>query len=834
VNYNARPIPGSPFHFNVESVSSGGGIVTAYGPGLSHGRIREPATFTVVIKNVGHGGLSLAVEGPSKAEIQCRDNGDGTCSASYVPYSPGLYNVSVKFQDRHIPGSPFTATISGDTNKYSQVSVGTTSDVPLKISETDISSLTASVKGPSGREEPCVLKRMPNGHLGISFTPREVGEHLVNVYRAGLHIPNSPFSIFVNEEEIGNASRVRVYGPGVEPHGGMANEVAQFTVDTRDAGYGSLSLSVEGPSKADIECHDNQDGTCLVTYRPTEPGTYLVNVKYADTPVPGSPFAVDIGGEGSGMRMMERITRQRDAVDVTHVGSQCELSLKIPNTNLMDMAATVTSPSGYTELCDIMDQGNGNYSIRFIPREVGVHTVSVKHRGIHIPGSPFQFTVGPIKEGGAHKVRASGPGLIHGVCHSPNEFSVYTREAGAGGLSIAIEGPSKAEIDFEDRKDGSCGVVYRVSEAGDYTCSIKFNDQHIPGSPYRVYVSDTLQQQRVQLGHVQSERSLQESFFTGVQEIQPEAALIGQSTAFTVHCNQVDVRNLRASVQSPSGHESEALIQQVDHNQYAIRFVPEESGPHLIHVMHRDTQQPILGSPFRVVVNEKFTADPGMVFASGEGLTHGRVNEKNNFFVNTVHAGSGALSVTIDGPSKVQLNCHEEQEGYFFTYVPTVPGEYLITIKYGGNFHIVGSPFKAIITGSNGPYSPAADPMAAQSHVIVETVDKLQVNAQQRLPTPTFASQSHADRVRCQGMALKRAFVGRENQFNVDASQAGTDILLIGLAGPLGPIDEVHVRHLGQQRFSVAYTVKDRGAHILMVKWGDEHVPGSPFMIDVP
>ena len=48
-----------------------------------------------------------------------------------------------------------------------------------------------------------------------------------------------------------------------------------------------MSLSIEGPSKADIECHDNEDGTCRVTYKPTEPGTYIINIKFADEHVPG-------------------------------------------------------------------------------------------------------------------------------------------------------------------------------------------------------------------------------------------------------------------------------------------------------------------------------------------------------------------------------------------------------------------------------------------------------------------------------------------------------------------------------------------------------------------
>ena len=46
------------------------------------------------------GGLALAVEGPSKAEIQCVDNKDGTCSVSYLPTAPGEYNIIIKFADQ--------------------------------------------------------------------------------------------------------------------------------------------------------------------------------------------------------------------------------------------------------------------------------------------------------------------------------------------------------------------------------------------------------------------------------------------------------------------------------------------------------------------------------------------------------------------------------------------------------------------------------------------------------------------------------------------------------------------------------------------------------------
>ena len=69
---------------------------------------------------------------------------------------------------------------------------------------------------------------------GISFTPRETGEHLVNVFRDGQHIANSPFRITVGESELGNAGKVKVYGKGLKE--AMANEVNEFIVDTREAG----------------------------------------------------------------------------------------------------------------------------------------------------------------------------------------------------------------------------------------------------------------------------------------------------------------------------------------------------------------------------------------------------------------------------------------------------------------------------------------------------------------------------------------------------------------------------------------------------------------------
>uniref|UniRef100_A0A8C8LUU8 Calponin-homology (CH) domain-containing protein n=1 Tax=Oncorhynchus tshawytscha TaxID=74940 RepID=A0A8C8LUU8_ONCTS len=886
IKYEGNHIPGSPLQFYVDAMNSG--LVTAHGPGLCQGSINKPVTFIVVTKNAGEGGLSLAVEGPSKAKITCKDNKDGTCTVSYLPTSPGDYKIIVKSDNKHIAGSPFTAKITGDDSiRTSQLNVGTAADLSLKITESDLSLLTANIRAPSGNEEPCLLKRLPSRYIGISFTPKEVGEHEVSVKKNGKHVTNSPFKIQVGQSDIGEASRVKAFGKGlVEAH---TFKMAEFFVDTRDAGYGGLGLSIEGPSKVDINCEVVEDGTCRVSYCPTELGNHIINIKFSDKHIPGSPFTVKVTGEG---RMKESITRKRTAPAIASVGSACGLNLKIPGNWFQmvsaqermtrtftrsshtytrkerteiskmrggetkrevrveestqaggtggaspfkdvfgeflgreslasfagipatgSMMAQVTSPGGKTEQAEIIDGGDSTYSVRFVPQEMGAHTVNVKYSGQHVPGSPFQFTVGPLGEGGSHKVRAGGTGLERGVAGAPTEFSIWTREAGAGGLSIAVEGPSKAEISFEDRKDGSCRVVYIVQDPGDYEVSIKFNNEHIPDSPFVVPIA-TLSDEACRLT---------------VTSLQEKDLKVNQEASFAVQCN--GARGVvDAKVHTPSGSAEECYITDLDSDKNAIRFIPRENGVHSIDVKFNGSHIP--GSPFNVRVGEAGQAgDPGMVTVYGPGLDGGSTGVASEFVVNTCNAGSGALSVTIDGPSKVKMDCSDCLDGYKVIYRPMAPGNYLITIKYGGPNHIVGSPFKAKVTGTrlSGGHS-----LHETSSVLVQTITKTSKVAGAYSTSFSSKLTSDASKVVCRGGGLTKALVGQKNVFNVDCSKAGTNMLLVGVHGPRTPCEKVYVKHMGNRLYNVTYTVKDKDNYTIFVKWGDDSVPGSPFKVAVP
>lgn len=178
---------------------------------------------------------------------------------------------------------------------------------------------------------------------------------------------------------------------------------------------------------------------------------------------------------------------------------------------------------------------------------------------------------------------------------------------------------------------------------------------------------------------------------------------------------------------------------------------------------------------------------------------------KTDFIVDTVNAGSGTLAVSIDGPSKVSMDCTEVEEGYKVRYTPLAPGDYYISIKYN-NHHIVGSPYKVNSKGEEenvwnwcalyactktwhtflwiplltvfilvlGDAKQVADIGGQEtSSVVVETVSKVAKDNHKGPVMPTF--KSDASKVQSKGMGLKKAYIGKQNQFTVSAQNAGKE-----------------------------------------------------------
>ena len=75
-------------------------------------------------------------------------------------------------------------------------------------------------------------------------------------------------------------------------------EVGEFTIETKNAGIGTLAIqvhSVKGAFKIAAEpVKDDDPHTLRACYDPKEAGDYIIAVRWSGTHVPGSPFNVNI------------------------------------------------------------------------------------------------------------------------------------------------------------------------------------------------------------------------------------------------------------------------------------------------------------------------------------------------------------------------------------------------------------------------------------------------------------------------------------------------------------------------------------------------------------
>lgn len=95
--------------------------ITVHGAGLVSGQAQTANTFTIFVQGGSIGNLSVAFEGPSKPEINFKDNKDGSVDVSYTPRVPGDYKIHLNYDSKGIKGSPFFLKISGEETATKKV-----------------------------------------------------------------------------------------------------------------------------------------------------------------------------------------------------------------------------------------------------------------------------------------------------------------------------------------------------------------------------------------------------------------------------------------------------------------------------------------------------------------------------------------------------------------------------------------------------------------------------------------------------------------------------------------------------------------------------------------
>lgn len=125
------------------------------------------------------------------------------------------------------------------------------------------------------------------------------------------------------------------------------------------------------------------------------------------------------------------------AEEVTHplsaeVAHKPVTGVSLAAIDVKEVTAEVASPSGSTLAAQLEAVGNDTFTVRFVPTEIGLHHISVKYRGVDVPGSPFPFTIGQMGEGGASKVKAGGSGLEGAQAGEPGTLATGDALSRAG------------------------------------------------------------------------------------------------------------------------------------------------------------------------------------------------------------------------------------------------------------------------------------------------------------------------------------------------------------------------------------------------------------------
>lgn len=139
------------------------------------------------------------------------------------------------------------------------------------------------------------------------------------------------------------------------------------------------------------------------------------------------------------------------------------------------------------------DNKDDSVEVTYVPKVGGDYKIHVSYEDKPVKGSPFFLKVKGNAENTkklVERITCTGEALKQGKVGTVNEVLVDCKDAGiTGGLAIAMEGPSKPEVSFEDNKDGTLKVKYRPQKAGDYRLHLKFGDFAVPGSPFNIVAS---------------------------------------------------------------------------------------------------------------------------------------------------------------------------------------------------------------------------------------------------------------------------------------------------------------------------------------------------------
>lgn len=678
INYDGRPVKGSPFIQEILELEK----PSATGDGLYRGVPNKPATFTVDPRGFP-GQVYVAVDGPSRpVKSELEPQPDGTIKATYHPTERGPHTIDVKLDGKPIDGSPYkplivdpvNVRVSGGWRPYLDdkgvipLRVNKEKHLPFDVTEAGPGELTAEVQGPNGKI-PVAIDARNDGKHSVIFTPREEGKHHIHVNWGGYPLSNSPYLGYATHEpELDQPDFARVlHVPVAYPdryHSprssvvGSAEDPPASIVLSEPENYKPTHAYYQPNQPETVYYQPNQPSTRVqvlpsqkaappreptriyvdeppvpknIVYEPP-PRTYF-EPRLRDAPPSNRPLSsrASTASQTNSPPTPKKVILSGKGLKEAEVG-------KPANFKVDGIQATPGRPTarleGVKDNIPVTSEPMVPqvYKCTYVPKTPGAYLLYINWNDQPLKGSPFKVNIRePAKP---DKVTTYKPGQS-AYMGKDLEMKIDPREAGPGQLTVSATDPigEVAPCRLADNFDGTKTLKITPKRAGRHIVEIRYDGQHIMGSPYAIDIKEQPITGTVKVWGPGIENGIIPSF---------------QST-FWVETTGAGAGDLRVRIMGPKGafHVKMRKASQKD-KIYQCFYDPVEPGIYTVNVEW--SGQHVGGSPFTVLlattarelmllkgeVGENLSAvngdetesvlmrrNQGMSLRPGEGIGHG-------------------------------------------------------------------------------------------------------------------------------------------------------------------------------------------------------------------
>ncbi|KAG9430406.1 filamin-A [Apis mellifera carnica] len=820
---NGQHIQGSPFRsqaYNAHAIQVGN---------IPNGVVNQPVEFEIDGSNAGSGNLEILVNGGHVTSF-VRALGSQRFLASFVPHEAVVHLVEMTFNGEVVPGSPWRVgimpvpkmSVIGDSIRL--VPAGSPAFFELSALGFNSNEIDVQIITPSKRYIQAKIDEVSgrSGEFRVEFTPIEVGSHLVEVTIAGQKLPAGPLVA-----KVYNSSLIQV----TDVPSAVVGHACQFRVDASAAGEGQLEISInEGEVPNHVQVVGG--GRCLVSFTPETAKSHYIDIKFNGEAVKGCPFICNVSDTS-------RVTLSLNHLELIPVDQPASFHMGVDGSGNAELAVSVKGPNCELPVKVTGDIKNG-FTAEFIPRDVGVHSISVEYNGHAVNGTPFL-----AKAFNADKVLI-GP-VARGSVGQPTHFTVDASQAGEGNLEITISARNQ-NIPTQVTPQGNArfSVSFVPFEACEHIINIAFNKRTVPGCPIITRVGG-------------------DSHVTVSGQALSSAGL-GRQSYLTISNVAGSLEDLEVNVEGPNGQAVPAQVTDNKDTTCSVAFTPRVVGEHRISVSHRNV--PVIGSPFSCKVYD-------VTAIKVKDAKHGVIGMPVTFLVETSQAGPGNLEVTVNGgrvPTSAQA---QGPHTYAISFTPREPIVHTVDLRFNGE-DVPGSPFscqvsdtaKVIITeglekvsvnrlttftieadislgtpivevlsptreslpihvkqSGHGCYTAGFTPKDVGDHSVEVKINGLHVEG-----SPFLVKAYNADKVKVTD--INSGIVGKPVFFSINASQAGAGNLEI-IVAVNGKNVPNYVQSEGNAKFRVNFKPQEAAVHSLSVRFNGEPVPGSPFSCKV-